>query len=91
MCRAAVLAQPDDMQGFLCTHLDNMNNSRETENTDIKEMMFDYQEQWGEYVCNFHFGFNMNKGQNKVWGWTVTPFLLFCLHYLMDLRGVVCI
>ncbi|XP_072228088.1 uncharacterized protein [Leuresthes tenuis] len=46
MCRATLLAQPDDILGFLLTHVRNILKSRDGESKDIKEVVFQYQNQW---------------------------------------------
>lgn len=51
MSRAVLLAQPDDIAGFLSTHMEEMIRYREKNlMTDIKDNAFDYQEQWERQI-----------------------------------------
>uniref|UniRef100_A0A3B5ADB9 RIIa domain-containing protein n=1 Tax=Stegastes partitus TaxID=144197 RepID=A0A3B5ADB9_9TELE len=50
LARAALLAQPDNLEQFMCTHITNMVRSRVEDCNDPKEVAFSHQEQWERMI-----------------------------------------
>lgn len=59
MCRATLLAQPDDIPEFMSTYVDKMAHFRDEDSRDIKEVAYRYQEQWGKSEWYFDSGIHM--------------------------------
>lgn len=53
MCRALLLAQPEDTMGFLSSYLHSMVDHREDDSQCVTEVIFDYQKQWGKFPNSF--------------------------------------